>query len=177
MSANRRDFSISMARANILAVFIAIPLVVLQFALFTSFHGVQGTEPTWGVMPLIAVIVLGIVVHELIHAVTWMAFGKKDSSAVKFGFQWKTITPYAHLKEPVEINAYRLGAFMPGFVLGVMPFILSLLLADGNLFWFSLVHASAAGGDFLILWLLRGVKTGSLVEDHPTNAGCYVLEG
>lgn len=68
MSANRRDFSISMARANILAVFIAIPLVVLQFALFTSFHGVQGTDPTWGVMPLIAVIVLGIVVHELIHA-------------------------------------------------------------------------------------------------------------
>jgi hypothetical protein len=176
MNENRRDLSISMLRANILAIFIAIPLIALQFALFTSSHGVQGTEPTWGAIPLIVAIVLGFVVHELIHGVTWMAFGKKDPSAVKFGFQWKTITPYAHLKEPIEINAYRLGAFMPGFVLGVMPFILSLLLADGNLFWFSLVHTSAAGGDFLILWLIRNVEAGSLVEDHPTNAGCYVLE-
>ena len=65
---------------------------------------------------------------------------------------------------------------MPGLILGVLIYILSLLFADGNLFWFSLIHTSAAGGDFLILWMIRNVKAGSLVEDHPTNAGCYVLE-
>jgi hypothetical protein len=176
MNENKRDLSISMARANVLAVFLAIPLVILQFAFFTSLHGAQGTEPTWGFAPLIVIIILGIIVHELIHGATGMVVGKKDLSAIKFGFQWKTITPYAHLKEPIEINAYRIGAFMPGLVLGILVYILSLLLADGNLFWFSLIHTSAAGGDFLILWLIRGVKAGSLVEDHPTNAGCYVLE-
>jgi hypothetical protein len=46
---------------------------------------------------------------------------------------------------------------------------------SGDLFWFSLIHTAAAGGDWLILWLIRGVKAGSLVEDHPSNAGCYVL--
>ncbi|NJC98349.1 MAG: DUF3267 domain-containing protein [Anaerolineae bacterium] len=177
MSENKRDLSISMARATVLAIFLAIPLIVIQFSLFVSLYGEKGTEPTWGVMPLIVVIILGIIVHELIHGVTWMIAGRKDLSAIKFGFQWKTITPYAHLKEPIEINAYRMGAFMPGLVLGILVYILSLLLADGNLFWFSLIHTSAAGGDFLILWLIRGVKAGSLVEDHPTNAGCYVLEG
>jgi len=35
---------------------------------------------------------------------------------------------------------------------------------------------AGAGGDFLILWLTRHVKAGMQVEDHPTNAGCYVLE-
>jgi hypothetical protein len=122
------------------------------------------------------VIVLGIFVHELIHGVTWVILGGKDFSTVKFGFQWKTLTPYAHLKEPMEVNLYRLSVFMPGLLLGILPYLLSLLLADCNLFWFSLIHTSAACGDFLILWLIRNVKAGSLVEDHPTNAGCYVLE-
>jgi hypothetical protein len=34
----------------------------------------------------------------------------------------------------------------------------------------------AAGGDFLILWSIRGVDKDALVEDHPTRAGCYVLQ-
>jgi hypothetical protein len=34
----------------------------------------------------------------------------------------------------------------------------------------------SAGRDWLILWLIRHVKAGMLVEDHRTNAGCYVLE-
>jgi len=105
-----------------------------------------------------------------------MIIGGKDFSAVKFGFQWKTLTPYAHLKEPMEVNVYRISILMPGLLLGILPYLLSLLRADANLFWFSLIHTSAAGGDFLILWLIRNVKAGSLVEDHPTNAGCYVIE-
>jgi hypothetical protein len=125
---------------------------------------------------LVAVVLLGVVAHELIHGITWAILGKKPFSALKFGFQWKTFTPYAHLKESVEVKAYRIGAFMPGFILGILTYILSMLPGDGNLFWFSLVHTSAAGGDWLILWLIRSVKAGMQVEDHPTNAGCYVIE-
>ena len=108
--------------------------------------------------------------------ISWVIFGHKPFSAIRFGFQWKTFTPYAHLKEPVEVTAYRIGGFMPGFILGILPFVLSLLLGDSNLFWFSLIHTAAAGGDWLILWLIRSVEKGLLVEDHPTKAGCYVLE-
>lgn len=176
MNENKRDLSISMARANVLVIFIAIPLVILQFGLYEAIHGIPKMEPTWSLTTLLVFIVLGIVLHELIHGITWMIAGQKPFSAIKFGFQWKSITPYAHLKEPIEVNAYRLGGFMPGFILGILPYILSILSANGNLFWFSLVHTSAAGGDFLILWLIRNVRGGAQVEDHPTNAGCYVLE-
>jgi len=107
---------------------------------------------------------------------SWVIFGHKPFSAIKFGFQWKSLTPYAHLKEPVEVTPYRIGAFMPGLILGILPYFLSLALGDGNLFWFSLIHISAAGGDWLILWLIRNVKRGALVEDYPSHAGCYVIE-
>jgi hypothetical protein len=173
---NKRDLSISMDRANLIVLFTSIPVAIAQFVIFRLVHGEQKTEITWGFTGLILLVLLGVVVHEFIHGISWMIFGHKPFSAIKFGFQWKTFTPYAHLKGPVEVNAYRLGAFMPGFLLGILIYIVSLLLGDGNLLWFSLVHTAAAGGDWLILWLIRAVKAGVQVEDHPTNAGCYVLE-
>lgn len=40
---------------------------------------------------------------------------------------------------------------------------------------FGLFFILAAGGDILILWLLRNVKSSSFVQDHPTRVGCYIL--
>jgi GNAT superfamily N-acetyltransferase len=54
----------------------------------------------------------------------WVIFVSKPFSAVKFGFQWQSLRPYAHLKEPVEVNAYQIGAFMPGFILGIFAYLL-----------------------------------------------------
>lgn len=176
MTENKRDLSISLARTTVIVLFISIPFVILQFLIFSMVQGTENLWITWNFAVLLIVILLGLAAHELIHAFSWLIFGQKAFSAIRFGVQWQTLTPYVHLKEPVEVNAYRLGAFMPGFLLGILPYGLSLLLGDGNLFWFSLVHASAAGGDWLVLWLIRNVKSGSLVEDHPTNAGCYVIE-
>jgi hypothetical protein len=176
MVESKRDLSISMARANIIILFISLPVVILQLAVFLLIHGTTGLKPVGSTALLIIAVLLGIVIHELIHGISWMIFGRKPISSINFGVQWKTFTPYAHLKEPVEVNAYRLGAFLPGFILGILPYSLSLLSGNADLFWFSLVHTSAAGGDWLILWLIRHIETGMQVEDHPTNAGCYVLE-
>ncbi len=176
MIENKHDLSISMERASVIVVWVSIPVAVAQFTLFSWLHGAKQMEPTWNTVVLLAAILLGVVMHEWIHAITWMILGHKPFSKIKFGFQWKTLTPYAHLTEPVKVNIYRLGAFMPGLVLGILVFGLSLLLGDGNLFWFSLIHTSAAGGDWLVLWLIRNLKPGTMVEDHPTQAGCYVIE-
>jgi hypothetical protein len=172
---NKCDLSISMARASLVVTFLSLPIIAAQFAIFVLLHGMKGLRITWGFPLFISAVLLGIVAHELIHAASWVIFGHKPFSMIQFGFQWKTLTPYTHLKKPIEVGVYRIGAFMPGFFLGILPYALSLLLRDGNLFWFSIIHASAAGGDWLVIWLIRHVKRGALVEDHPTHAGCYVL--
>jgi hypothetical protein len=176
MTDNKRDLSISMARANLTMLFISIPIFIAQFAVFFFSEDVENVGLTFNPPLLIIAIVLGIATHEIIHGITWMIFGHKSLAMIKFSFEWKTLTPYAHLLEPIEIGAYRTGVFMPGFLLGILPYILSLLFSDGNLFWLGLVHTAGAGGDWLVLWLTRGVKGGTLVEDHPTHAGCYALE-
>ncbi len=173
---NKRDLSISMARANIVVYLIVVPLFIVQFMLFSAVRAGKQTQAVENLPVLLIAVVASIVVHELIHGVTWVSAGHKAFSTIKFGFQWKTFTPYAHLKEPIEVNAYRIGALMPGLVLGILPYFLSLIDGNPYLLWFGLMNTAGAGGDFLVLWLMRHVKAGMQVEDHPTNAGCYVLE-
>ena len=172
----KRDVSIPMAKATLLGALIAIPVAIVQFAGFYLIHGAAEFEPKWNITLLIVLILVGIILHEVIHGISWAAFGKRPLSTIKFGFMWKTVTPYTHIKEPLDVHAYRLGAFMPSLVLGIIPYILALLTGSGDLLWFSLLHTTAASGDWLVMWIIRSVKPGSLVKDHPTNAGCYILE-
>ena len=177
---NKRDLSISMLRANILALVIGIPAAIVQLNIFIYLHGSHTVRIDLAAllsMLLFFVVLIGsLFVHELIHGLTWKVLGKKAHVTVTYGFQWKTLTPYAHLNEPVEINLYRIGGFMPGFVLGILPYLLSLALNNNYLLWFGIIHTIAAGGDWLVLWSLRHEKAGRLVEDHPSRAGCYVIE-
>jgi hypothetical protein len=176
---NKHDLSVSMLCANVVAVFIMVPVAILQFNLFYMLHAMEKMEISFNLLNLLlfwSIVIASIVIHEHIHGLTWMWVEKKPFSSIKFGVQWKTLTPYAHLKEPIEVNVYRIGGFMPGFVLGIVPFILSLVLGNATLLWFSIIQTAAASGDWLILWLLRHVKSGTLVEDHPSRAGCCVYE-
>jgi hypothetical protein len=130
----------------------------------------------WGGMLFFAVLIVSVVAHELIHGLAWQVFGGASGASVSYGFQWRTLTPYAHLSGPVEVNTYRIGGLMPGLVLGILPYLLSLALANTPLLVFSVIHTFAAGGDWLILWSLRKLSSGTRVEDHPSRAGCFVLE-
>ena len=80
------------------------------------------------------------------------------------------------ITEPMAAHAYRLGAAMPGLVLGVLPWLFGLATGNGPAFLFGLLFTIAALGDAMILWLLRGVAPEAQVIDHPSRAGCYVMD-
>ena len=116
----------------------------------------------------------GVLVHEVLHGIAWRLAGAAPGS-VRLGFQVQTLTPYAHSSAPMTARAYRIGAATPGVLLGIVPAVVGLVLGAGAVFWFGLLFTLAAGGDTLILWLLRGVPGSRLVEDHPSKPGCLVL--
>ncbi len=182
---HRRELAVSMLAANVYALitgFLPALLLPLLYALFWGRAGLQrGLVGLFnfesGQMPLLLLLLIpGIVLHELLHAAGWIWFGRVRRQDVRFGFQWKTLTPYAHCTVPLRASAYRAGTLLPGLALGLIPGLLGVVLGNFFLLAFGFFFTFAAGGDFLILWLLRGVPADTLVEDHPTKAGCYVLE-
>jgi hypothetical protein len=76
----------------------------------------------------------------------------------------------------LEINAYRVGAAMPAILLGILPSLAAILFGSGWWLAFGILFTLAAGGDMIVLWLLRNVESGKVVEDHPSRVGCLVIE-
>lgn len=177
---SKKDLSVSMLAAN----FYSIPIIIVLSALILiPFFLV------WGFVPFragfndfsklyifVPALLLGVLLHEIIHAASWKYFGSIPWKQIRLGFQWKTITPYAHCKEPVKAKVYRIGTIAPSIILGFLPSILAIITGDGLLITFGFIFIVAAGGDFLILWLIRKVNKNDLIEDHPRRAGCFVLE-
>lgn len=176
-----KKYTLSFAQANGYALGLIIPIFVVYFGSYGLIHGWETAGVDLAIffsnfLIFLAALIIGTVAHEFIHAVCWWWLDEIAWSKIHFGFKWKTVTPYVHCPEPIEVNNYRWGVVMPGIILGFFPFLAALLLQNGWLFGFGLFFTLAAGGDFLILWLLRKVDDGSLVQDHPDLIGCKVLE-
>ena len=74
------------------------------------------------------ILILGIVIHELIHGATWSMFAKHGFKSIKFGILWGKLTPYCHCEEPLMVKHYIMGAITPAIILGFIPSILAILI-------------------------------------------------
>lgn len=173
------DLSISLARANVLVGVMMLPLIGLMLVLYRllslAISGPANSPSLGSVVGLLLAVLPGIFVHEAMHGVAWRAFGRLGRGRIQYGFQRSTLTPYAHALDPMPVAAYRLGAVLPALLLGVAPYAAGIVLGNFPLSLFGILFFAAAGGDFLVLWLLRNVKGGTMVQDHPSRAGCLVL--
>ncbi len=121
-------------------------------------------------------LVLGVVLHELIHGVAWAAAAGRPLGIIRFGVNWKALAPHAQCTVPVPARAYRLGAAAPGLLLGLVPSMAGAFTGAGAVAVFGWLMTVGAGGDLVVLWLIRSLPGAVLVQDHPTRAGCMTAE-
>ena len=171
------DRSFSALVANGAALLLIGPIVVAAFVGFVVAHGWQ---PLYDMVSSASLVIIVLVIaaatlaHELLHVAGWRLAGNPPPGTVRLGFAWRILTPYAHCSAPMTARAYRIGAAAPGIVIGLLPLVGGLVAGNATAFLFGLLFTLAAGGDALILWLLRDVDGERIVKDHPTRAGCLV---
>lgn len=170
------DATISFVWANVVA-FLLIPITAVVFLL--PYWLVGGQFFYDGDRPFALVLLLafagGVLIHELLHLVGFVWAGKVAVTAVKLGFSWKGLAPYAHCAEPMPASAYRLSIVLPGLVLGILPGFLGIVWQSWFLVLWGILMTIAAGGDLAVLLAIRQVPGAAWVRDHPTKAGCQVL--
>ncbi|MDI9590871.1 MAG: DUF3267 domain-containing protein [Acidobacteriota bacterium] len=177
---SKTDLTVGVVTANVMAILIMAPFMALGLWIFCV-----AVPEVWvafavsdvGAM-LIAMIVL-IVMHELIHGLTWGCFAKEHFGSIEFGVIWSMLTPYCTCSEPLKRWQYILGGLMPTLLLGSGLMAAACLLH--SLFWFVLAEVMilAGGGDFLIVckMLLHKTKgTKAYYYDHPYEGGLVVFE-
>ena len=180
MESKGRKVTIDIVKANIFAVVLLVAAAIVFTVPFfliwkgTPMERLIGTS--WGWSIFFTGMIVGIVVHELIHGLTWACFAKSGWKSISFGVMWKLLTPYCHCSEPMHIPGYMCGAMMPCIILGIVPSIASLFIGNIILLALGVFFISAAAGDIWMAWLLTKENRHSLVLDHPSEAGFYIIE-
>ncbi len=121
-------------------------------------------------------IIVGAVLHELLHAVLWIFFTKKGIKSIRFGITESEFSPYIHCTEPLPVWVYRIGIILPGLVLGIIPAVWAIITGSFWLLMFGFFFSWAASGDFIIFYMIRKLKNNIMVYDHPQKVGCYIEE-
>jgi len=122
------------------------------------------------------ILIIGIILHELIHGIVFARYAKNKYKSIKFGImpKEKLFSPYCHCKEILRIDHYKMAIIMPTIILGIIPAVISLIIGNIMLLFFGIVFICAGGGDILMLMKILKEKNSDLVYDLPDEAGFIV---
>lgn len=175
-----KDLSISAIKANLYAIPIVMISIVGSLGSFIYIHGwaafKDGFVSIYLYLPIFLIVfILGTFLHEILHAASFLIFGKLNIKQIKIGIQWKILTPYAHCKVPIKAKVYRVALLMPAIILGFLPLVISWIWGWSWLAVYGTLFIILAGGDLLVLWIIRALDSNDLVKDHPSKCGCIIL--
>ncbi len=123
----------------------------------------------------VAVSILGILIHEAIHAVFFSLYLPSKFHGVKFGFNNEHGIPYVHILEPISVLGFRIGAVMPLIILGITPVTLGLYMGSLSLTAFGALFTISASGDLLLIARTKGLPSDQKLKDLSDRIGFEVL--
>ncbi len=179
-----KPMTVSVVKANILAIVVMLPFMLLFAWLYYLVNRTVEFSFNVDTIPivyfaLLALMMVLVVLHELIHGLTWSIFAKSHLKSIDFGVIWKMLTPYCTCSEPLKKWQYLVGSAMPTLLLGFGLAVVSTAWNSIFLFCLSEVMIISGGGDFLIILKMlmyhpKGKK--AVYYDHPTECGFIVFE-
>ena len=175
----RTDLRINMVTANVVSIVGAVVLLALCIVAFSFIHPEVDLASGYSLIVLLAAFVVLIVVHELIHGLTWSRFTPNGFKDVEFGVMWSALAPYCACNAPLKKGPYILGALMPLVILGIIPLVVAFCIGSVPLLYIGALMVVGATGDILIVLKLLGHKstaTDVLLYDHPTEGGSVIFE-
>ncbi len=121
----------------------------------------------------IPVIIAGVIIHEILHGIGWSLYLHNGFKSIKFGFNWKFLSPYCHCREPLKVWQYIVGAALPLIILGILPAFIGILLGNSSILFFGVIFTWVAGGDIISLLMLSKLDKDIYIYDHPDKLGFY----
>ncbi len=114
---------------------------------------------------------IGILLHEVIHALLFTLFNDLGISSVKIGFKKKELLPYTYCSGKIKLNNYRITLIAPAIILGLIPLIIAIFLSNSIIWFYSFLFLIAGTGDIVLF--IHSLKTSGnqIIVDHPTKLG------
>ena len=177
---NKKEISCSLIEAylkgGIFSIILCSPFILLYILLYKNYltEDLIRLDNHLNYASIILTIIVGIIIHEIVHGLTWAISSKKNISNIKLGIDFKSLTPYCHFKIAIKKTAYILGTIMPFIVLGLSPLVYGVITQKIIFLFWGVLFTFAASGDFTCIWKIRKLNKHQLILDHPDKIGCII---
>lgn len=167
----------------IMALIFALPMGFVYVSIwygnwnFNSSTALSINITLWNIVIGLLVLFILSILHELLHAIGFLIFGKVNWSNIAFGVKWKSLTAYGYCKIPVKALVYLIALILPTIILGVIPLTISLLIKAKYLYVIGTLMMVGGFGDMIVVWMIRAVPKERMLIDHPRKLGCVMVTG
>ena len=123
---------------------------------------------------VIGVLILGNIVHELIHGAFYAIFCKNKFKSIKYGAVLKKGYAYCECKEILQTKHFIVGLLMPVILLGILPATISIFIGNSDLLLFGVIFIGAGGSDILTFIKIAKNINNSWFENQASIPKFYI---
>ena len=118
--------------------------------------------------------VVGLALHEVLHALTGVLLGKIGWKDVSFGLDIKSGNLYTHFRKPMKVGAYKAALILPVMITGVVPLVFATAFGGIILLAPFCILTGGGAGDLMTAFALAKYKGETMIGDHPTALAFYL---
>ncbi|QXE01450.1 DUF3267 domain-containing protein [Terribacillus sp. DMT04] len=171
---HRQEILFDMQKLQKHAALLTFGLMLAASFIYFMIHGMEIYITLTGCAVFFVLTGLGIVLHEFLHGIGFICFGKVKLKQVEYGVSWKQGIAYAHCKVPIRLRAYRIALLMPVILTGLLPLLLAYIIGSGMLLAVSVILTAGGIGDWLVFRSLMKYDASQQILDHPTKVGYFI---
>lgn len=116
-------------------------------------------------------IFLSIIIHELIHYISFILIGKVTFKDVTMGFDKKHFCFYTDCFEYIRAIEYIWVLACPMIILGLIPYIVGLLSSNIYISSIGLFMTLGSSGDLMLIYLIRKLSFNTKIKTHDKYFG------
>jgi Putative zincin peptidase len=174
---------------NSKSLLFVLPVIFIKMYLYFSFIGANKifenqklrfffskNSETMILLMILLILIFGFIFHELIHYATLKLYKSDGIETVSLGFSKEFFVPYTTFIGKIQICHFMVAVIAPYIILGLIPFILSLVYENIWLFLFSIFFTGAAAGDFFILYKIRSENKLNYVSFLENQKGMEIKD-
>lgn len=168
-----KDVTMSSKMAIIKGVIFALPFVILLGVVYRVFLTDKASlleiNGISFYATFIAIIVVSVFIHELLHGFGWIIASRKGWGTIKFNIS--ALMPSCSCRTVLTKHQYLFGVLLPFVILGTISIIFMFVYPGTVSMLTMLVVFFGAGADLVIAFDILHEKSSIFISDHPTDAG------
>lgn len=160
-------------KLNVYAILLIAVLVVPTVMIFGSYSvEIAGIQSLYLLFVYMLSFIVFVIIHELLHGISFVIFGKVKFKELRFGIIWKSGMAYCISTVPVKMSASRISLMMPVYAVCIPMYIVGISMNNFGIAILSIFFLSGSVADFYYMWISRKADRSSyMFEEMPTTSG------